>query len=78
MRIIEKSFSVKEHGIAGFLSYPDRPEPGPGLFLIHPKGGLGEYIKTETRKFAKLGYTTFAIHVYEQLGFHETTHIDTG
>ena len=57
MRIIEKLFTTKENGVAGFLSYPERAEPGPALFLIHPKGGLGEYIKTETRKFAKLGYT---------------------
>ena len=55
MRIIEKAFSAKEHGVAGFLSYPERAEPGPALYLIHPKGGLGEYIKTETRKIAKHG-----------------------
>ena len=54
MRIIEKAFATKQHGVAGFLSYPERTEPGPALFLIHPKGGLGEYIKTETRKFARL------------------------
>ena len=78
MRIIEKAFSTKEHGVAGYLSYPERSEPGPALFLIHPKGGLGEYIKTETRKFAKLGYTTFAINVFEQLGYPEPTHIVTG
>ena len=59
MRIIEKAFSTKDHGVAGFLSYPERSEPGPALFLIHPKGGLGENIQNETRKFAKLGYTTF-------------------
>ena len=56
MRIIEKSFTTKNDGVAGYLSYPERNEPGPALYLIHPKGGLGEYIKTETRKFAKLGY----------------------
>ena len=78
MRIIEKSFTAKDDGVAGYLSYPDRKEPGPALFLIHPKGGLGEYIKTETRKFAKLGYTTFAINVFEQLGFPAETHIVTG
>ena len=78
MRIIEKSFNTKEHGIAGYLSHPDRAEPGPALLLIHPKGGLGEYIKTETRKFAKLGYSTFAVNVFEQLGFPEPTHIVSG
>src|SRR5260370_36514406 len=78
MRIIENSFNTKEHGIAGYLSHPDRTEPGLALSLIHPKVGLGEYIKTETRKFAKLGYTTFAINVFEQLGYPEPTHIVTG
>src|SRR3990170_6916009 len=78
MRIIEKAFATKEHGVAGFLAYPERTEPGSALFLIHPKGGLGEYIKTETRKFAKLGYTTLAINVFEQLGFPAATHIETG
>ena len=60
------------------MAYPERKEPGPALLLIHPKGGLGEYIKTETRKFAKLGYSTFAINVFEQLGYPAATHIETG
>ena len=68
MRIIEKSFSTKQHGIAEFLSYPERSEPGPALFLIHPKGGLGEYIKTETRKFAQLGYTSFCHQCIRAVG----------
>jgi len=78
MRIIEQAFSKEKDGVAGFLSFPERSAPGPALLLIHPKGGLGEYIKTETRKFAKLGYTTFAINVFEQLGFPAATHIETG
>ena len=78
MKIIERSYNTKEHGIAGFLAYPERKQPGPALFLIHPKGGLGEYIKTETRKFAKQGYSTFAINVFEQLGYPAATHIETG
>ena len=78
MQIIEKSFNTKEHGIAGYLSYPERNTAGPALFLIHPKGGITDYIKTEARKFAKLGYSTFAINVFEQLGYPEPTHIVSG
>ncbi|MBM4262901.1 MAG: hypothetical protein FJ145_15910 [Deltaproteobacteria bacterium] len=78
MRIIEKSFTTAKDGVAGYLSMPERSEPGPALYMIHPKGGLGEYIKTETRKFARLGYTTFAVNVFEQLGFPSETHIVTG
>ena len=78
MQIIERSFRAKNDGIAGFLAYPERKEPGPALLLIHPKGGLTDYIKIETRKFAKLGYNTFAINVFEQLGYPAATHIETG
>ena len=78
MQIIERSFSTKADGVAGFLAYPERRGPGPALFLIHPKGGLTDYIKIETRKFAKLGYSTFAINVFEQLGYPAATHIETG
>ena len=78
MKIIERSYSTKDDGIAGFMAYPERKEPGPALFLIHPKGGFGEYIKIETRKFAKQGYSTFAINVFEQLGYPAATHIETG
>ncbi|HUR72508.1 MAG TPA: dienelactone hydrolase family protein [Candidatus Limnocylindrales bacterium] len=78
MRIIEKLFTTKQHGVAGYLAMPERSQPGPALYLIHPKGGMGEYIKTETRKFAQLGYTTFAVNAFEQLGFPEETHIVTG
>ena len=78
MRIVEQAFTKEKNGVAGYLSTPERTAPGPALLLIHPKGGLGEYIKTETRKFARLGYTTFAINVFEQLGFPAATHIETG
>jgi carboxymethylenebutenolidase len=78
MRIVEQAFTKEKDGVAGYLSAPERTASGPALLLIHPKGGLGEYIKTETRKFARLGYTTFAINVFEQLGFPAATHIETG
>lgn len=78
MKVIEQSFTVKNDGIAGFLAAPERREPGPALLLIHPKSGVTDYIKIETRKFAKLGYTTFALNVFEQLGHPAATHIETG
>lgn len=70
--------TTEKDGVAGFLAYPERSEPGPGLFLIHPKGGMTDYIKVEARKFAKLGYSTFAINVFEQLGYPAPTHIESG
>lgn len=78
MQLIERSFNTREHGVAGFLAHPQRTEPGPALLLIHPKSGLTDYIKIEARKFAALGYSTFAANVFEQLGHPAATHIETG
>src|SRR5512133_3764119 len=78
MQIIEKSFTTKDHGVAGFLAYPERTTSGPALFLMHPKGGRTDYNKIETRKVARLGYSTYAISVFEQLGYPAATHIETG
>src|SRR5215475_2359513 len=78
MQIIERSLSCKDDNMARYLAYPERAGRGPGLYLIHPKGGLTDYIKIETRKFAKLGYVTFAPNVFELLGYPAATHIETG
>ncbi len=78
MQIIERTLNSREHGIAGYLAHPQRTEPGPGLLLIHPKSGVTDYIKTEARKFAALGYSTFAANVFELLGHPAATHIETG
>jgi carboxymethylenebutenolidase len=78
MQIIERALSTKDDGVAGYLVYPERKSPGPGLLLIHPKSGITDYIKIEARKFAKLGYSTFALNVFEQLGYPAATHIETG
>jgi carboxymethylenebutenolidase len=78
MQIIERLLTSKDDNMAGYLAYPERSMPGPGLLLIHPKSGITDYIKTETRKFAKLGYITLAPNVFELLGYPAATHIETG
>ncbi len=78
MQVIEQALSAKNDGVAGYMVYPERSTPGPGLLLIHPKSGITDYIKIEARKFAKLGYSTFALNVFEQLGYPAATHIETG
>ena len=78
MQIIERALSSKSDGVAGYLVYPERTNPGPALLLIHPKSGITDYIKIEARKFARLGYSTFALNVFEQLGYPAATHIETG
>ena len=78
MQIIEGSLSSKSDDMAGYLVYPERTTPGPGLLLIHPKSGITDYIKIEARKFARLGYSTLAVNVFELLGYPAATHIETG
>jgi carboxymethylenebutenolidase len=78
MQIIERSLSSQSDGMAGYLAYPERSAPGPGLLLIHPKSGITDYIKIEARKFAELGYSTLAVNVFELLGYPAATHIETG
>ena len=78
MQLIERRLNTQDHGVAGFLVHPQRTDPGPALLLIHPKGGLTDYIKIEARKFAALGYSTFAANVFEQVGYPAATHIVTG
>lgn len=78
MQLIERRLNRQDHGVAGFLVHPQRKDPGPALLLIHPKSGLTDYIKIEARKFAALGYSTFAANVFEQLGYPAATHIETG
>ncbi len=78
MQLIENRLNKQDHGIAGLLVHPERKDPGPALLLIHPKGGMTDYMKIEARKFAALGYSTFAANVFEQLGYPAATHIETG
>lgn len=78
MRIAERLLTSKNDRVAGYLTYPERTSPGPGLLLIHPKSGITDYMKIEARKFAKLGYSTFAPNVFEMLGYPAATHIETG
>jgi carboxymethylenebutenolidase len=78
VQIIERSLRTESDGMAGYLVHPARGTPGPALLLIHPKSGVTDYIKIEARKFAKLGYSTFAANVFELLGYPAATHIETG
>ena len=41
MRIIEKLFTTKQHGVAGYLATPERTQPGPALYLDPSQGRHG-------------------------------------
>src|SRR5205807_5996665 len=56
-KIIEHALTVDDHGVAGYIAYPERQQPGPALLLVHQYTGVVGYLKIEARKFAKLGYT---------------------
>jgi carboxymethylenebutenolidase len=76
--IVEHALKMDEHGIAGYLAYPRRAQPGPALLLVHQYTGLTGYLKIEARKYAKLGYTTIIPNLYELLGHPSVTHIHLG
>lgn len=78
MKVCERVLTAKDDGIPGYLAYPERPEPGPALLLVHQNTGVTDYLKIEALKFAKLGYATVAPNLYELLGFPGATHIHTG
>lgn len=78
MKIIERRLTIEQDSVAGYLAGPERRERGPALLLIHPVSGLTDYMKIEALKFAKLGYTTVAPNLYEQLGHPAPTHIHLG
>jgi carboxymethylenebutenolidase len=77
-KIVEHALTQDEHGVAGYIAYPERHTPGPGLLLVHQYTGLTGYLKIEARKFAKLGYTTIVPSLYEILGHPAVTHIHLG
>jgi carboxymethylenebutenolidase len=77
-KIVEHVLTLEEHGVAGYIAYPERRQPGPGLVLVHQYTGVTGYLKIEARKFAKLGYTTIVPALYDLLGHPAVTHIHLG
>ena len=77
-KIVEYKLTAEEHGLSGYIAYPERSTPGPALLLVHQYTGLTGYIKIEARKFAKLGYTTIIPSLWDNLGHPFVTHIHLG
>jgi len=78
VNVVERSLTVEQDSLPGYLAFPERSERGPALLLVHQNTGVTDYIKIEALKFAKLGYTTVVPNIYELLGFPAATHIHTG
>ena len=77
-KIVEHTLTLDEHGVAGYIAFPERKQPGPALVLVHQYTGVTGYLKIEARKFAKLGYTTVIPALYDLLGHPAVTHIHLG
>lgn len=77
-KVIEHTLTLDEHGVAGYIAYPERQQAGPALLLVHQYTGVVGYLKIEARKFAKLGYTTIIPALYDLLGHPAVTHIHLG
>jgi len=78
LKVVERPLTAEKDAIPGYLAYPERPERGLGLLLVHQNTGVTDYIKIEALRFARLGYTTVVPNLYELLGYPAVTHIHTG
>jgi len=54
-----------ETELTGFLAADDtRPDPRPGLLLLHGGAGLDSHAREQTLRYAALGYVVFACDMY--------------
>ena len=74
MKIINRDLSPEKDGIPGYIAYPDRREPGPGVLIVHHHFGVTGNMKVNVCNFAKLGYTTIVPDLYKLLGASDGVH----
>src|SRR4051794_19116032 len=54
-----------DDGFRGLLYHDDaRPEPAPGILLIHGGGGIDEHARQQGLRWAALGYTVFVCDMF--------------
>ena len=58
------TFASGAETIAGYLAIPDTPGKRPALLVLHSDGGLTDWTKDQTRKFAAEGYVALAVDLY--------------
>ena len=68
MKIINRDLSAEKDGIPGYIAYPERKEPGPGIMIVHHHYGVTGHMKATVCNYAKLGYTTIVPDLYKLLG----------
>lgn len=74
MKIFSRDLSAEKDGIPGYIAYPDRREPGPGLLVVHHHYGVTGHLKAVACDFANLGYATVVPDLYKLLGFSDGLH----
>jgi len=64
--ILTRSLSYRDEDtpLTGVLCWPDRPDPSPGIMLIHGGGGLDAHARDQAQRYAQLGYTVLACDMY--------------
>lgn len=68
MAIVTQKLSLEHDGIAGYLAYPRRAQPGAALLVIHHSHGLTEELRLESYDWAERGYTVFIPNMYQLIG----------
>src|SRR5215510_1838904 len=74
MKIINRDLNAEKEGVPGYLAYPDRKEPGPGVMIVHHHFGVTGNMKVNVCNFAKLGYSTIVPDLYKMLGAADGVH----
>jgi carboxymethylenebutenolidase len=74
MKTINRDLSAEKDGVPGYIAYPDRKEPGPGVLIVHHHFGVTGNMKVNVCNFAELGYTTIVPDLYKLLGASDGVH----
>jgi carboxymethylenebutenolidase len=74
MKILCRDLNTDTDGIPGYIAHPERAHPGPGILIVHHHYGVTGHLKSVTCDFAKLGYTTVALGIYNLLGVSDGIH----
>ena len=53
MQMINRDLNSDKDGIPGYLAYPNRKEPGPGVLIVHHHFGVTGHMKSNVCNFAK-------------------------
>jgi carboxymethylenebutenolidase len=54
--------------VVGYLAYPERPDPAPGVIVIHEIFGLTDWVRTVVDDFAARGYVAIAPDLLSRRG----------